>query len=84
MVSDVVRKRQPDSVCVDVLPTALSKHVFSTESLADKSEKSHCMKTGDHGTSLVVQWLRIRLLMRRHGFEPWSRKIPRATEQLSP
>ena len=36
------------------------------------------------GTSLVVQWLRIRLPMQVHGFEPWSRKIPQAAEQLSP
>ena len=33
--------------------------------------------------SLVVQWLRIHLPMQGHGFEPWSGKIPHATEQLS-
>ena len=50
------------------------------------------------GTSLVVQWLKIRLhglswwrsgwesacQCRGHGFEPWSGKIPRAAEQLGP
>ena len=36
------------------------------------------------GTSLVAQWLRIRLPMQGHRCEPWSGKIPRATEQLSP
>ena len=36
------------------------------------------------GTSLVVQWLRIHLLMQGHKFDPWSRKIPHATEQQSP
>ena len=35
-------------------------------------------------TSLVAQWLRIRLPMQGHGFEPWSGKIPHAAEQLSP
>ena len=34
--------------------------------------------------SLVAQWLRICYQCRGHGFEPWSRKIPHATEQLSP
>ena len=33
--------------------------------------------------SLVAQWLRICLPMQWHGFEPWSGKIPHATEQLS-
>ena len=36
------------------------------------------------GTSLVAQWLRIHLPMQGHGFEPWSRKIPHAVEQLTP
>ena len=35
------------------------------------------------GTSLVAQWLRILLPIQGHGFEPWSRKIPHAAEQLS-
>ena len=34
------------------------------------------------GASLVAQWLRICLLIRGHGFEPWSGKIPHAAEQL--
>ena len=33
--------------------------------------------------SLVAQWLRIHQC-RGHGFEPWSKKIPHAAEQLSP
>ena len=50
------------------------------------------------GSSLAVQWLRIRLpglpwwrsgwesacQCRGHGFEPWSGKIPHAVEQLGP
>ena len=35
------------------------------------------------GASLVVQWLRMHQCM-GHGFEPWSGKIPHATEKLSP
>ena len=34
------------------------------------------------GTSLVAQWLGICLPSRRHRFNPWSGKIPHATEQL--
>ena len=34
--------------------------------------------------SLVAQWLRVCLPCRGHGFEPWSGKIPHATEQLGP
>ena len=37
-------------------------------------------KSQETGTSLVAQWLRIRLPMQGHGFEPWSRKIPHAVE----
>ena len=32
----------------------------------------------------VVEWIRICLPMQGHGFDPWSGKIPRAAEQLSP
>ena len=32
----------------------------------------------------MAQWLKIRLPMQRTRFEPWSGKIPRAVEQLSP
>ena len=35
------------------------------------------------GTSLMAQWWRIPLPMQGQGFEPWSRKIPHAVEQLS-
>ena len=38
----------------------------------------------NRGTSLVAQWLRICLPVQGHGFDPWSRKIPHAAEQLSP
>ena len=37
--------------------------------------KMRCVRT-----SLLVQWIEIR----GHGFNPWSGKIPHATEQLSP
>ena len=33
---------------------------------------------------LVVQWIRIHLPRRGHGSDPWSGKIPRAPEPLSP
>ena len=33
---------------------------------------------------LVAQWQRIARQCRRHGFSPWPRKSPRATERLSP
>ena len=33
--------------------------------------------------SLVVQWLRIYLQCKGHGFDPWSGKIPHALEQVS-
>ena len=36
------------------------------------------------GASLVAQWLRFCQPCRGHGFEPWSRKIPHAMDQLSP
>ena len=35
-------------------------------------------------TSRVVQWLRICCQCKGHRFDPWSRKIPHAMEQLSP
>ena len=35
------------------------------------------------GTSLVAQWLRIRLPMQGMGVRAWSGKIPHAAEQLS-
>ena len=42
-------------------------------------------KGGLGKTSLVVQWIRIRLRQhRRHEFDPWSGKIPHAPEQLKP
>ena len=41
------------------------------------------LKNTPLGTSLVAPWLRIRLPMQGHGFQPWSGKIPHAGEQLS-
>ena len=35
-------------------------------------------------TSLVMQWTRIHLKGRGHGFLPWSEKTAHAVEQLSP
>ena len=35
------------------------------------------------GTSLVAQWVRLRLPMQGHGFDPWPRKRPHAVEQTS-
>ena len=35
-------------------------------------------------TSLVVQWIGIRLPMQGCGFNRWSGKIPRAVRQLKP
>ena len=35
-------------------------------------------------TSLVSQWLKILRQWKGHRFNPWSRKIPRATGQLRP
>ena len=37
-----------------------------------------------HGTSLVVQWLRINWPMQGQGFDPWPGKIPHAVGQLNP
>ena len=49
-----------------------------------KSPKNYVNnKTTQQGASLVVQWLRICLAMPGHGFDPWSRKIPHASGQLS-
>ena len=45
--------------------------------------RDHQFKIIIQGTSLVMQWSRIYLPSRGHGFDPWFRKIPHATEQLS-
>ena len=34
--------------------------------------------------SLLLQWLRIHLTVKGHGFDPWSGKIPHAAQLLSP
>ena len=49
-----------------------------------KDKKKKIRTKADGGASLVVQWLRIACQCRGHEFEPWSRKIPYAAEQLSP
>ena len=51
----------------------------TTNSIADYS-----LPEINNWVSIVGQCLRILLPMQGHGFDPWSRKIPRATRQLSP
>ena len=41
------------------------------------------IKTTVRGTSLVAQWLRIRLPVQETWVQAWSGKIPHVTEQLS-
>ncbi|XP_054938617.1 MAP kinase-activated protein kinase 3 isoform X14 [Physeter macrocephalus] len=55
---------------------------WDSEELVRTGETS--IKSTPLGASLVAQWLRIRLPMQGHGFNPWSGKIPHAVEQLSP
>ena len=57
-------------------------YIIGTQNLLNqiKFHNQECIT----GASLVVQWLRIACQCRGHGFEPWSGKIPHATEQLSP
>ena len=50
-----------------------------TNSIADYS-----LPEINNWASIVDQWLRILLPMQGHEFDPWSRKIPHATRQLSP
>ena len=47
-------------------------------------ENKEVLKKNPPWASLVAQWLRIHLPMLGHGFEPCSRKIPNAAQQLSP
>ena len=42
------------------------------------------VKNLETGTSLVAQWFKSACQCRGHRFDPWSRKIPHAAEQLSP
>ena len=42
------------------------------------------LETPGLGTYLVVQWLRVSLQCRGHGFDPCSRMIPGMVKQLSP
>ena len=53
---------------------------FNLRNICQKKKRNICPL----GTSLVVHWLRIHLPMQGTGFDPWSRKIPNGTEQLSP
>ena len=47
------------------------------------SKVKKAFQEAESGLSLVAQWLRICLPMQGHRFEPWSGRIPHATEQLS-
>ena len=42
----------------------------------------HCdlKKPNTFRTSLLAQWIRIRLPMQEHRFKPWSGKVPHADE----
>ena len=83
MLNDTHRDTQQKAVCEG---SWACKLVFSTSKLQGKKEmegKAVYLKRVKR-TSLVIQWLRIPLPMQGNGFDPWSGKIPRATEQLSP
>ena len=49
-----------------------------------KKYKQLNQKMGISLDSLVSQWIGICLPIQGHRFNPWSRKIPHAMEQLSP
>ena len=74
------------TLCSSVLHLGI--HIFILLTVIPKPLQCHkiikcfILKIGG-GTSLVVQWLRISCQCRGHRFEPWSRKIPHAVEQLS-
>lgn len=42
------------------------------------------MQNAIERTSLVVQWISLSAKAGDTGFDPWSEKIPRAMEELSP
>ena len=83
MLNDTHRDTQQKTVCEGFWACKL---VFSTSKLQGKKEmegKAVYLKRVKR-TSLVIQWLRIPLPMQGNGFDPWSGKIPRAKDQLSP
>ena len=66
------------------LPRLNQEEVENINRPITSTEIETVIKNLPTGAPLVVQWLRIRLPMQGHGFDPWSGKIPHATEQLSP
>ena len=59
--------------------------LYGMEASSSKENQDTVIKKEGRGASLVAQWLRVCLPMRRgHGFEPWSGKIPHAAERLGP
>ena len=68
---------------LDVGACSLSRPQQSKSSKEAVPSYSTALKISTNWTSLVVQWLRIRLPCRGHRFGPWSGKIARAEEQLS-
>ena len=58
--------------------------IYDSENVNLSSFLGYHFKKPLMGTSLVVQWLGVRLSMQGTQFDPWSGKIPHAAEQLSP
>ena len=71
-----------DPIDIERIKEDCNNSINSTICVQTQTTKTHFKNK--NRTSLVVQWLRIRLPMQGHGFEPWSGKIPHAMEQLSP
>ena len=60
-------------------------HLYlSGNTLARSCQKDKRTRKRALGASLVAQWWRICLLMQETRIDPWSGKIPRAVEWLSP
>ena len=70
-----------EKVIADVVEIARKPELELEPEVVTELPKSHD-KTFN-GAFPVAQWLRIACQCRRHGFEPWSGKIPHAVEQLS-
>ena len=65
--------------------TVNSKYWWRKAVSLDKNEKcKYQNKKGNCGLSWWLSGKESTCRCRRHGFHPWSRKIPRALEQLSP
>ena len=86
-----------NSPCVSSSYNTLARKILTSPSLTEQETSPEILrnflKITQLGTSLVVQWLRIRLpkkkkesacQYRRHRFNSWSRKIPHTSGQLSP